>query len=553
MNSLIVRRNSAAFVVVFVLPILSFGIGGFAQDNSKRNNSTQIGSVAVEDLSKSLQPPIEKPLTDSEMIQEIDRLILEKWKSEQVKEVRFASDQEFMRRLYLDITGIVPTVAQARSFLKSSRVDKRQSLIESLLKSPRFATHMATTWNNRILPPNMNQNPLQQNREALNRWLRNKFASNERFDNIVSDFLTTTGSVDQGPGIFYTALERKPEKLAANTARLFMGVQIQCAECHDHPFDSWTQKEFWEYAAFFAKIQGRADGNPANVYPSIRDYDYGDVKIPDSDETVAPRYPKGEIADPDDLGTLRQQLAIWMVSRNNPYMPRNTVNWAWSHFFGQGFVHPIDDFSKENKPSHPELLQKLSQFFVKSKFNLERLIRVIVSSKAYRLSGETTKEIADRPELFANMPAKVFTPEQLYDSLNLSMGRNSETVPPQQPFFRSQRSQFISKMRSLETDPKKYEGGLAQALLMMNGEFTTFSTNPEQGRLVASLSAPFFTDSQRIETMFLATYSRFPTKSESEFFQEYLQANSSKKKGNAKALGDLLWALINSAEFTINH
>ncbi len=286
---------------------------------------------------------------------------------------------------------------------------------------------------------------------------------------------------------------------------------------------------------------------------SIRDYDYGEVKIPETDEVIDPKYPKGSSVDPNELGTLRQQLAIWMVSRENPYMPKAVVNWAWSHFFGQGFVHPIDDFNDSNPASHPELLDKLSKFFVKSKYDMRRLIRVIVSSQAYHLSGAIHEKGDGHPEYFVSMPPKVFSPEQLYDSLNLSMGQQVQPVGPQGfPVFSNGRAAFISKMRSLETDRKLFEGGLPQALLMMNGEYTAFSTDPAKGRLVGSLSAPFFTSRQQIETLFLATYSRFPKEKEFKVFDQYLtDAKTDSEKQNA--LGDMLWALVNSAEFTINH
>jgi len=180
------------------------------------------------------------PTTSAEMSRHIDRLIEEHWAEEGRKPVTPVSDAEFLRRAYLDLTGVIPTVAEARAFLDERHSDKRAKLIERVLNSPGYATHMATTWRNRMLPSNFDPAMLQ-NAAGLQNWLRDQFIDNCRYDNLVGDLLSATGVGDRDPGVFYTALKSKPEKIAASTSRIFLGLQMECAQCHNHPYDDWTQ------------------------------------------------------------------------------------------------------------------------------------------------------------------------------------------------------------------------------------------------------------------------------------------------------------------------
>ena len=488
------------------------------------------------------------------MIVRIDTLLSDRWKQEGIEPAQPADDYEFVRRVCLDLTGTIPTVNQIHSFSedKTDPAARRARLVEQLLDSPNFATHLATTWRMRMLPEDFD--PQQLNlAEGLQRWLRKQFADQRRFDDLVADFLVATGTGDRGPGLYYTALELKPEKLAANTAKIFLGLQIQCAQCHDHPFDDWRQEDFWGYAAFFARI--KQDDVSRLRQNDLIDGESGEVTLPLTEQVVLPKYPKGSSSDDSQPGTRRRRLAIWTVSRDNPYMARATANWAWAHMFGRGLVDPIDDFSKKNLPSHPELLDELAAYFISIDFSLKELLHTLALTNAYALSSETNDTNRDRPEAFACMATKVLTPEQLYDSLSIVVG---SAVTPQlalsfdQPdFFEQRRRDFLSRMRTNASRPTEYEGGLPQALLLMNGGEVSLATDSQAGRLLAALDAPFFSQPQQLETLFLATVSRPPTDAEKTRLWKYLAElqQSERRKG----LSDVLWALLNSAEFTLNH
>ncbi|WP_158264883.1 DUF1549 and DUF1553 domain-containing protein [Blastopirellula marina] len=485
----------------------------------------------------------------AQMTARIDQLLLERLASAGVEPAPAADDGEFLRRAYLDLNGTIPPVAIARDYLADSSPDKRRKLIDRLLASPAFASHLASTWREVILKPTEDFQQLQ-NQFALQAWLRDQFADNARYDRIVEQFITASSERD-GPVYFYDSLDLKPEQLAAETSRIFLGLHIQCAECHDHPFDSWKQRDFWGYAAFFARVE-KQDGNMGRL--SVVDRESGEVKIPESDETVAPLYPGGGEPSNRFGGTRRQKLAVWMVARDNPYTARRAVNWAWAHLFGRGLVEPVDDLSPINAPSHPELMDELTQYFIESGFDLRELLRTIALTDAYARSSQSVE--GQRPELFAGMAIKSLSPEQLYDSI-LRLGLIKEEVadPNGQPGLLAnqsqQRLQFVARMRTVSLDRTDFETGAPQALALMNGPPVALATAPETSGFLKSLEAPFFSDEQRVELIALAAYSRKPTDDERQRFGEYLAAASPNEK--KQALGDLLWAVAASAEFMLNH
>ncbi|WP_186767412.1 DUF1549 and DUF1553 domain-containing protein [Blastopirellula retiformator] len=490
----------------------------------------------------------DSPTRFAQMTARIDQLLGERLQAEGVEPPPLADDGEFLRRAYLDLNGAIPPVAITRDYLADSSPDKRRQLIDRLLASPAFASHMASTWREVILKPTEDFQQLQ-NQFALQAWLREQFSDNARYDRIVEQFITASNQQD-GPVYFYDALDLKPEQLAAETSRIFLGLHIQCAECHDHPFDSWKQHDFWGYAAFFAQVE-RQNENMGRL--SLRDRKSGEVKIPESDETVSPLYPGGGAPSDRFGGSRRQKLAVWMVARDNPYTARRAVNWAWSHLFGRGLVEPVDDLSPINPPSHPELMDELTTYFVESGFDLRQLLRTIALSDAYARSSQSVD--GQRPELFAGMAIKSLSPEQLYDSV-LRLGLVKEDVAnpigPGQSFDQSQqRLQFVARMRTVSLDRTDFETGAPQALALMNGPPVSLATAPATSGFLKSLQAPFFSDEQRVELITLAAYSRRPTEAERKRFGDYLAAASPNEKN--EALGDLLWAVAASAEFMLNH
>jgi hypothetical protein len=485
------------------------------------------------------------------MIRRIDELVAARIKAAGYEPAARSGDEEFVRRVYLDLTGVIPRVAEVRAFAADTAPDKRAKLIDKLLDSPAHATHLANTWRNIMLPGGINIEQIN-NVVGVQNWLRQRFVENLRYDNLVSDLLVATEGADAGPALYYTSLELAPEKLAGSTARIFLGLQIECAQCHDHPFEHWKQKDFWGYAAFFARLR-QPDMNNPGMRVSLIDLPEGEVKLPGTEEIVPPKYPGGAAPAADEAGTRREQLVIWMASRDNPYLPRAGVNRVWWHLFGRGLVEPVDDLGPQNPASHPELFAELTQYFVDVGFDMRELYRTLANTEAYQRTSVWTLEPAPPAELYVHMPVKTLTAEQLYDSVNRVLNRKPQGAMAgvTSPLLDPQRQAFIAKIQSSGRNALDYQAGVLQALTLLNGADLAEATDPVRGPLLGSIEAPFLTDDDRLRTLFLATFSRQPTDEELTLCREQLKKYS--ESDRAKAYSDILWALLNSAEFALNH
>jgi hypothetical protein len=493
------------------------------------------------------------------MASRVDELLGAQWSDAEVKPAEPASDAEFLRRASLDLTGVIPRASHVRAFLADERAGKRERLIEELLTSPRYSTHMATTWRNRILPTGVSP---ERNREALalQKWLRTRFAKNLRYDNLVGELLLTLGGDELGPALYYQANDLSPEKLAGSAAELFLGVRLDCAQCHDHPFADWSQKDFWGLAAFFARVKSRDSRGMGMMDERYRliDAPEGDVMLPESSEVVPPKFPKGEAASDDSRQTRRVQLAIWMTSGDNPFFARAAVNWAWTHLFGRGLVVSLDDVADPKAARDAQLLNELADYFVDSGYNLRELWRTLASTRAYQLSGGHEDTVA--ADLFAQMRAKPLTPEQLYDSFvmlapsnspaaaNAARAADMATSLDEDPV----RIEFVRNMRAPPGVATEYRAGTLQALMLMNGRVATGVSNTDASNLLGAIVAPYMSDDERVESLFLSTVSRMPEDDERQAFVAVL-ADCKTDEDRNRALSDVLWALLNSTEFAFNH
>jgi hypothetical protein len=486
---------------------------------------------------------------------EIDRILQRSWDRDGITAAAISSDAEFCRRVWLDLSGVAPPVSEVRRFLNDPGANKRSQLIDRLLRSPQHASHMASHWIDILLPADIQVQPQsRENIAGLHEWLQQQFMKNTPYDYFVGGFLTAGGAGNSGPAIFYTSHALEPKKLASATSRIFMGIQLQCAECHDHPTDRWTQDDFWQYAAFFGQLQ-QTDGRTGND-TIIEDRPGGEVTLPDSDRVMSPRYPGiQQSPEKDPTDNRRRQLTIWMASRDNPYFARAAVNRVWAHLFGRGLVDPVDAMDLDNRPSHPELLDHLAEFLVQQRFDLRSVYAAVARSSAY---SRTSSVPGDRPppDSFAAMNVKTLTPRQFYDSLQQNVFRRSAVsagnmVPGDQAASgAAQREQFLQRMRATDASPRDYPHGVVQALGLMNGPEITMATRENQSALLGAVEAPFFDEPQRIETLFLAALSREPTQSERERVGVLLkQAKSSQQR--LATLGDLLWVLLNTAECAV--
>lgn len=490
------------------------------------------------------------------MADRIDAVLEQQARRQGVTPSAAATDAEFLRRVSLDLAGVVPRVSTVRAFLADDAPGKREELVDRLLASGGYANHMATTWRNRILPHGADA---ARGREAaaLQKWLRNRFAENLRYDNLVGGLLLATGGDELGPALYFQAHDVAPEKIAASAAELFLGLKLHCAQCHDHPYANWSQREFWGFAAFFARVKGPEAMGAQSAY-RLTDLHAGEAKLPASGEVVPPRYPGGEVA-PEDAGvTRRAQLVLWLTSRDNRYFSRAAVNWAWEHLFGRPLAGSLDDImDASEKTPNVVLLDALADYFVASGFDLQELWRTLTLTRAYQRSSRYAGE-APPAELFARMLPKPLTAEQLYDSLLLlAPQRDSAAAGPTidatgQLEEDARRSEFVRRMRPPPGDPTAYRAGTLQALLLMNGDAVNAAAAPEASSLLGALEAPFMDDQERIEVLLLATLARPPDAIERSSLAAAL-AECRDGAERRQVLSDALWALLNSTEFAFNH
>lgn len=494
-------------------------------------------------------------LTISQMRARVDQLLSAKLQEREIPQALVCTDSEFLRRSYLDLIGRIPRVSEAREFLSSPQPDKRENLIADLVRRPGYATRMANAWREFLLPVGTD---LEANGgiAGFETWLRERISANTAYDDLVSELLQAEGNATQsGPALFFTAWELKPEKLAASTSRAFLGMQVQCAECHDHPFDRWSQKDFWGYAAFFSRLRPTGGPLPPGIpVQSFFENQKGQVTLPDTEEVVLPRL-LGDARELTERG-LRSQLAEWIVEDSNPYFARATVNRLWSQLFGHGIVNPPDDLGEHNPPSHPELLRELAEYFRSTDYDVRNFMQMLAGTQAYQRSSVRLPD-GPRPEgSFAEMPIKSLTAEQLFDSLATATCKLQPPSNGGQTFginrvLDRDRQTFLASFRSPSSDVTDYQLGLTQALTLLNGEVIGEASDVAQGDLLGALQAPFMTDAERMETVYLAALSRYPTDLEKKRFREFV-ASIDSDDDRQQALGDLFWALLNSSEFTLN-
>ena len=514
------------------------------------------------------------------MTSRVDQLVDELWDEKDVSPVDQTTDEAFLRRVYLDVIGRVPTISEYDQFFELQVETRRRELIDDLLDSREHALHMGGIWKRVLVPDDETAISRLGGSGKLEQWLSDAFADNVRYDELTRQLLLAEGRVSEsGPLLFYAAAKMNAEELAARTSRTFLGMRMECAECHDHPFDHWSQKDFWGLAAYFAQIS-RPQGKIEMVSPvlRVRDADFGDVKLPETDVVVAPSLPMSQHgghgmteADIAALkkavvtdGSRREQLAAWITHPQNSHFAQATVNRIWGHLFGRGLVDPIDDMGGHNEAASPQLLNQLGRYFVQSDFDMRALMRVLLNSRAYQLSSENGGESASKDEsYFARMPLKPLTAEQLYDCLATATGRTDLGSQVNAPmglniasnvdrFSDPGRAAFLAQFRTSIDQRTEYQAGIPQALTLMNGPMIASATTDAPKGILRSLLAPFFDDEARIEKLFVATLSREPTEDERTRYAKFLsdQPDDAEK---SETLGDVLWVLLNSTEFTMNH
>jgi hypothetical protein len=471
--------------------------------------------------------------------------------AEELQRARPTNDAEFLRRAFLDLHGVVPSADRARRFLDRREDGKRMELVDELLASTRFGEHQADLWCRRLLPQQAKDQRV--NRERFSAWLAERFNRNDGWDRIVTELVTATGKIEENPAVIYMIEGRHPlnvADLADLSSRYFLGIRLNCARCHDHPFADWKQKDYWGMAAFFAQIQ--TPRRPKSVYQlGVRDdrrmtpAALADADALDGFQVRRPTFPAGDELPENSDETHRVALARWMTSSDNPFFARAAVNRLWWHFFGRGIVHPVDDMHSANPASHARLLELLSRRFVESGFNLKLLCGAIVGSRTYQQTSVPGMQPELEAERFARMSIKVLTAEQLYDSLTAILGPPAKaTGIDVRHGARYEFCQFFSG--DGDPDPTRYDRGIPQLLRLMNSR--QFAGGNLDALVARAAPAERVVDAV-VEELFLAILARRPSEQERKLVQDQLRDGKTQPR---QAYRELAWALLMSSEFSLN-
>ncbi len=493
----------------------------------------------------------------------IDRLIEAGWGKE-VKPAPLADDAEFFRRVHLDLAGRIPSITEVRDFLDDPRPDKRRLWVERILRADpadrsyrdAHVNHFATVWRDLLLSQTTQQARFQA--PALEAWLQQRLKANVRYDQMVRELLTAQSPGNQGfvqyeasPAVYFQANENKPENVAGSVARLFLGVKLECAQCHNHPFAEWKRTQFWEFAAFFSDLpqQPRLGRQPAPA-PGRRE-----IKVPNTDQVVKARFLDGKEPHWKDGVSSRVTLAEWVTAADNPFFARAAVNRLWGYLFGIGLNGQVDGPGDSNPASHPELLDELARQFVAHGYDPRFIIRAITASRAYQRTSSVSDPSHKELTLFTRMAVKGLTPEQLFDSLAVATEYKDDGITSQQPFFaqanQSPRATFLAKFAAQDRRTE-YQTSILQALYLMNNSFVADRTSLQRNRTLATIAEQRTSTARKIETLYLVTLSRKPRPEESTRLVKYVESGGP-TGDSRKAITDVFWALLNSSEFVLNH
>jgi hypothetical protein len=510
----------------------------------------------------------------AEMTAKIDQAIAAGWAESGIKPSPQAPDAEFLRRSYLDLVGRIPTLDEAASFLASKDTDRRAKLIEHLLAHPDAAKNFGTIW--QVMLIGRGNRDRQVDAAALSGWLRRQFAEDRPWNEVANDLITASGSNKENGAVnFITAhlgdRERGGSYAAVNltslTTRVFLGQQIQCTQCHDHPSNDWKQADFWGINAFFKGVRQR-DETTTNAV-GVEQYAFTTVEDEPTEawSTYEKRNAIIGIAFPTFLdgrkisqGTdvdRRKALGAFITDRENLQFARAMVNRTWGHFFGRGFTSPVDDMGDHTTVSHPELLEDLALAFRASNYDVKVLMRWIMSSKAYQLTSVATKENAADDSLFSHMALKPMTPEQLFDSLLAASNAHKDGGSAASDDLRRRwLGQFLFTFGNDEGEEgSSFQGTIPQALMMMNGEAMARATSSRPGTTLARLREQSLSQRREppetvmVRGIYLAALSRYPTAPEMTRARALLGSSYDRMP----ALEDLFWSLLNSNEFVLNH
>ncbi len=489
----------------------------------------------------------------------IDTLVHDKLHKLRILPSGICSDQEFLRRVYIDVVGLLPTSHEVKAFVADANPKKRDVVVDQLLQRKEFTEMWVMKWAELLqMRSTDNQGMYYKNILLYYNWLADKIGRNVPMNEIVAELLSAQGGTIANPPTNYYQAERETLKVTENVAQVFMGMRIQCAQCHNHPFDRWTMNDYYGFMAFFTQIGRKQTDDPAETI--VFNSKGGEAKHPVTNAVMKPKFLGGNEPDLQKGDDRRVAMAKWLASPENPYFARNLANITWSHFFGMGVIDPVDDVRVSNPSSNPELLDMLGKKLTEYNYDFKQLVKDICSSMAYQRDTQVNETNANDKRNFAHATVRRVRAEVLADAVaavtnqstkyqGLPLGSHAVQIADGKStnfflttFGRASRETVCS-------NEVKLEPTLSQALHLMNGEAA--HENIKRGRVVEDMiKKDKKTDQEIISELFLRCFSREPVAEELDIITKKIAESSD---GRQAVLEDLFWALLNAKEFYFNH
>ena len=505
-------------------------------------------------------PPAEQPQNY------VDQLVAAKLQKLRLEPSGRSTDEEFLRRVTIDLVGLMPTPEEYAAFLADESPDKRDAKIEELLARKEFTEIWVSKWAEWLqMRSDNNRNISYKSVVLYYSWLRDQIAREVPVDAMVRDLLSGTGGTFSVPQTNFYQMEQDPLKVAENTAQTFMGMQIQCAQCHNHPFDRWTQDDYYGFNAFFAQVGRKRSEDFRETIVFNRGG--GETKHPVTGKNVAPVFLGGGTMQDNGIDLRgkdrRAVLAEWLASPENPYFARNIVNRVWHHFFGIGIVDPVDDVRVSNPASNPQLLDELARRFTESGYDFKQLVRDVVTSETYQRTSERNASNASDEVNFAHQTVRRIKAESMLDIISqvtatedkfrgLPKGANATQIADGTTSTYFLTTFGRAKRETVCTCEVKMEPTLSQALHLLNGENTNVKVR--QGKLVETLLAEGLSPIEVVERLYVRCFTRLPTDAERAAMQAAIDEVDASSGGAVRdRVQDIFWALLNSREMLFNH
>lgn len=532
------------------------------------------GKVAVSLASLPLGAPVKHLPAERNYI---DSLVFKKLKKVGMPPSELSDDATFIRRVTLDVTGRLPSKSETEKFLADKDSKKRERWVDQLLAGSDYADYFANYWsallrNQRSLVGGRSE-PYMRGTYAFHSWIRESLDQNKPYDIFVREVLAASGDIAHNPPVAWYRQVKSSNQQLEDAAQLFLGTRLQCAQCHHHPFEKWSQRDYYSFGAFFSQVSRRAGSQPGEemVYAS-RKVPTGTNKKNSEKVLPAGLGEKALELTPDD--DARHSLVDWMASPENRFFSHALVNRYWKHFFNRGLVEPEDDMRETNPATNPELLDTLAANFVKSGFDLKKLVRDIVTSSTYQLSAIPNSHNAKDKQYFSRYYPKRLSAEVLLDAINIltksqtkwaGLPTGTRAVQLPDNYFNS-RSYFLQVFgrpdnASACACERSQEASLAQSLHLLNSKDIQTKLSSDAGRAAELAMADKMTDEQKMQELYLWAFSRQAMSHEATVGIEHVEkklnhakdAKGDLKKARREAYEDIVWALISSKEFLFNH